>query len=134
MRRGDQFAMFCACGAAFPVRAGLCRPCYRARQHSRAAFAGQRDAVLTRDRRCCQGCGAAPAHPHVHHRRPGVHDPEQLVTLCAACHTRLHKLAALRRFLPPRLAALWQEWHPGVAVQLALPLLDSEAKTGASAA
>lgn len=51
MRRGDQYCMFCACGQARPVRAGLCGPCYRARQHSRAAFAGQRDVVLDWDRR-----------------------------------------------------------------------------------
>lgn len=110
--------MFCPCGAAFPVRAGLCRVCYRARQHSRACFAGQRDAVLARDRRLCQGCGAAPAHPHVHHRRPGVHQPDALVTLCPGCHARLHKLRALRRYLPPHLVPLWVEWHPQVAVQL----------------
>lgn len=118
MRRGDQYAMFCPCGQAFPVRAGLCRPCYRARQHSRAAFAGQRDVVLDRDRRTCQGCGSLPPHPHVHHRVPGDHAAGRLVTLCPACHTRLHKLRALRRFLPPRLVPLWVEQHPGVPEQL----------------
>jgi hypothetical protein len=54
----------------------------------------------------------------VHHRKPGLHDPEWLVSLCAACHARIHRLLALRAWLPDRLIALWAEQHPDAPLQL----------------
>ena len=131
MLRGTQVSLFCPCGAAFPVRAHLCPACYGSRQHSRACFAGQREAVLARDQRTCQGCWATLAHPHVHHRRPGIHDRDHLVTLCAACHARLHKLRAIRRWLPVRLVPLWLEQHPGVPEQLQFGFDDQALGRGA---
>ena len=44
------------------------------------------------------------------------------ITVCAACHARLHRLAALRIWIPELLIALWAEQHPGVPVQLQLPV------------
>ena len=120
-----QRMLFCACGS-FPLFcADLCARCYRARAHSRSRFAGQREQVLARDRYRCHACGAGKAarRLHVHHRRPGVHDPDWLVSLCAACHARVHRLAALRRWLPERLIALWSEQHPEAPVQLQFPWL-----------
>ena len=58
----------------------------------------------------------------MHHRKPGVNDRELLITVCAGCHTRLHRLAALRIWIPELLVALWAEQHPGVPVQLQLPV------------
>jgi len=41
-----------------------------------------------------------------------------LITVCAGCHARLHRLAALRVWIPDGLVVLWTEQHPGVPVQL----------------
>jgi 5-methylcytosine-specific restriction endonuclease McrA len=52
--------------------------------------------VLARDRHRCQ----SPGCPHtrfleIHHKIPraqgGSHDPENLITLCSACHARVHR-------------------------------------------
>ena len=41
-----------------------------------------------------------------------------LITLCAACHSRLHRLGAIDRWVPELLAELWAEQHPGVPLQI----------------
>jgi len=111
----------CSCGRDFSWAGGLCRACYRARAHSRQRFGGLREEILERDGRLCRACGAA-GRLHVHHRKPGINDRELLITVCAGCHTRLHRLAALRIWIPELLVALWAEQHPGVPVQLQLPV------------
>ena len=58
----------------------------------------------------------------MHHRKPGVNDREWLITVCAGCHTRLHRLTALRMWIPELLVALWSEQHSGAPVQLQLPV------------
>lgn len=98
--------------------AGLCRRCYRSRAHSRARFDGNREQVLERDGGMCRICGAGKRRLHVHHRRPGIHEPDWLVAVCAACHARLHRLLTLHCWLPEELIPLWAEQHPGAAVQL----------------
>lgn len=112
--------LLCACGN-FAFVAGLCRSCYRSRAHSRQRFGGLREEILQRDGCLCRACGAAD-RLHVHHRQPGRNDRELLITVCAGCHARLHRLAALRAWLPDLLVALWIEQHPGVPVQLQLPV------------
>src|SRR3954468_18863110 len=77
--------------------------------------------LLERDGHRCCACGSA-GRLHVHHRKPGVNDRELLITVCAGCHARLHRLAALRIWIPELLVALWIEQHPGVAVQLQFPV------------
>ena len=113
----QQRPLFCSCGRDLPFVAGLCRSCYCSAAHSRERFAGLREEILNRDGRLCCACGSAD-RLHVHHRKPGVNDRDLLITVCAACHARLHRLAALRVWIPEVLAALWIEQHPGVAVQL----------------
>ncbi len=116
-----QIALFCPCGAPAPPRAPLCPRCRQNVRDSRRRFGGLRLAVLQRDRRHCAACGSAPPSPHVHHRRPGCQEPAQLITLCPCCHARIHKLVRLPRvWLPPLLAHLWQEQHPGRPLQLQL--------------
>ncbi len=88
---------------------GLCRQCYRRRQLSQRAFGGLREAVLARDGQACR---------NVHHRVPGLNRIDLLVTLCAACHARVHRLGAIRRWLPELLVLLWAELHPGTPRQL----------------
>jgi 5-methylcytosine-specific restriction endonuclease McrA len=110
----------CACGRDLPSVAGLCRSCYRTAVHSRQRFAGLRQEILDRDGRLCRACGS-DHRLHVHHRQPGVNDRALLITVCAACHARLHRLAALRQWLPELLVTLWIEQHPGAPVQLQFP-------------
>jgi 5-methylcytosine-specific restriction endonuclease McrA len=114
-----QRTLFCPCGAALPAVAGRCRRCYQHSVDSRRRFGGRREAVLARDRGCCVVCGIRPVRPHVHHRRPGIHDRRWLATVCPRCHTRIHKLASLARgWMPPRLIELWAEQHPHTPLQL----------------
>lgn len=40
--------------------------------------------------------------------------------LCAACHARIHRLRAMRKWLTTRLVPLWAELHPDTPVQLQL--------------
>ena len=117
--RTKQHRLFCPCGTRPPAVAGLCRPCYRQLLHSRAHFGGQRHLVLERDHQTCRVCGT-PNQRTVHHRRPGKNAPELLITICPACHPRIHRLAALRRYVPPALVPLWAEQHPHTALQLQL--------------
>jgi hypothetical protein len=42
----------------------------------------------------------------VHHRHPGIHHRRRLITLCAACHARIHRLGALRHWVEPALVPL----------------------------
>ena len=80
-------------------------------------FAGQRDRVLACDRcRVCQ----APEPLVVHHRRPSNRS-SALITLCRACHARLHHLGAIDRWVPDLLETLWAKQHPGSPRKLQLP-------------
>lgn len=126
--RSRQQILFCGCGQGSPALSGLCHACYRARSRSRARFDGNRELVLARDR-ACLGCGAGNENGrrlHVHHRRPGFHDPDWLITLCGGCHARIHHLAAIRRWIPEPVVELWTEQHPGIPVQLQFSLALSE--------
>jgi hypothetical protein len=76
--------------------------------------------VLARDGHRCRICGGRE-RVAVHHRRPGRHDRDLLISVCIRCHTRLHRLAGLRRWVPRLLAELWEEAHPGVPLQLQFP-------------
>jgi len=119
-----QRTLFCwSCGAP-PAKAGLCLSCYARTRRSVRYFAGHHDFVLARDRHYCRGCGEGNQRT-VHHRRPGVHDPTWLVTICPACHAAIHKLGAHRRWLPPTLVELWQEQHPAAPLQLQLAIEES---------
>jgi hypothetical protein len=123
MATAAQYALFrtffCPCGRDPAFVAGLCRSCYYAAAYSRRHFAGLRQEILARDGHACHSCGAGE-RLHVHHRKPGVNERELLVTLCAACHARLHRLLFLRVWIPEPLVPLWAELHPGVPLQLQL--------------
>jgi hypothetical protein len=53
--------------------------------------------IYERDNHCCQRCGTKehPYNLHAHHITPKAADggatPENLITLCEACHERLHR-------------------------------------------
>jgi len=46
-------------------------------------------AVLKRDNYSCQSCGSKK-RLHVHHKIKGVQVFNNLITLCASCHMKLH--------------------------------------------
>jgi 5-methylcytosine-specific restriction endonuclease McrA len=59
-----------------------------------AAYEKLRQQVLRRDGWRCQACGATSTL-EVHHQqfrsRSGADSEENLITLCSACHARLHR-------------------------------------------
>jgi hypothetical protein len=116
-----QYSLFCSCFRR-PVEVGqLCRVCYARTYRSQRFFGGHREAILGRDEQRCRACGSRD-HVIVHHRRPGVQDPEWLIVLCAGCHARVHRSFALRLWFPDMLVELWRELHPEAPVQLQLPV------------
>jgi hypothetical protein len=117
-----QKVLFCPWGQALPVHAGLCASCDWAQRHSLRRFGGHRDEVLARDgcRYQSGGRAAAGCHLPVHHRRPGLHAPAPLITLCAACPARLHRTRSFCRWVPERLVGLWREPHPDAPLPLQL--------------
>jgi len=103
----------------------LCRRCYARSYHSRRCFGGHREAVLGRDRRQCRACGSRQ-RIIVHHRRPGVHHPAWLITLCAGCHAQVHRSSALRTWVPDGVEQLWEEMHPKAPLQMRMQLFRSQ--------
>ena len=118
-RQKIQLPLCCPCGRGELYRRGLCEPCYNCRRRDRARYGGGREGVLARDHRTCRVC-YSPAPLVVHHRRP-ANAPSALITLCRACHARLHRLRAIDRWVPDLLETLWAEQHPGRPRQLQLP-------------
>ena len=114
-----------ACAAGGRLVKGLCRRCYALHHHDQLYFGGLRQQVLARDNHRCQACGKLGRRRRslaVHHRKPGISSRRWLVTLCLACHARVHRTLVWRfhstKSLPA--AALWRELHPGAPEQLAL--------------
>ena len=121
----QQLPLCCPCGSPDLYRRGLCEICYNRGRRSRARFGGGRERVLARDRYLCRVCRAyAPLV--VHHRRPrrkNANRPSSLITLCRACHARLHRLRTIDRWVPELLSDLWAEQHPRSPLQLPADLL-----------
>ena len=121
--RRRQTALWCGCVSSHIRKSGLCAACYARRQHDRRFFAGHRAAVVARDGRVCRLCSAACLGPStlvVHHRRPGRSRLLWLVTLCRACHARVHRLELVRRVYSGPFLEMWREQHPAATEQLAL--------------
>jgi hypothetical protein len=83
-------------------------------------FGGHRPDVLCRDKEICVSCGRAATV--VHHRLPGKNDPSLLVSLCRACHNRIHRWERIKAFVSAEFSILWQEQHPAAPLQLSLSL------------
>ena len=126
-----QTTMWCrTCGGEGKLVAGLCSRCYSRRHWDKHYFAGLRAQVLERDGHACQLC-TRPARGKrsiaVHHRRPGVSKVPSLISLCPACHARLHRTqvwalhaADFRTGSFAYATILWRELHPDAPEQLAL--------------
>lgn len=123
-RQKGQIALLCGCGGDVE-----CRYCARRARLNREHFAGQRELVLRRDGCQCQLCGEPdPRNLVVHHRRPGHNRAKYLVTLCRACHVRVHfTLRPGFGFVSlPFRRTLWRELHPRMAEQRPLPIGEPE--------
>jgi hypothetical protein len=116
------FSGYCRCLERPANGAGLCRVCYARRYRSRRFFDGHRDTVLRRDHWRCLACSEG-RQIVVHHRQPGVHDTERLITLCTRCHARVHRSFVLRCWVTELLVELWRELHQGSPEQLQLSLI-----------
>jgi hypothetical protein len=112
-----QRALFCPCGGLPPLTAGLCKSCYWRSRHSARYFGGRREEVLQRDGYRCRACGR-DEWVGIHHRKPGNNHPSLLITVCAACHARVHRMLSIWKWIPALLVELWVEQHPGSPVQM----------------
>lgn len=65
-----------------------------------------RKVVLERDANTCQSCGhSARTYMHLHHlNETGSNEPDNLITLCVACHAVLH----MGRNLDMRTIEIWR--------------------------
>jgi 5-methylcytosine-specific restriction endonuclease McrA len=78
-------------------------------------FGGLREAVLERDGYRCRVCDASGRDRRsiiVHHRRPGKSVLHLMISLCPACHTKVHRTKAVLSRMPPLLLEVWRELHP----------------------
>lgn len=112
----DQDLLCRGCGEAAPLSRGLCRSCYDAAYHDETYFSGKKQIVLERDGYGCSVCQTGTEV--VHHRKPGIDEEAWLITLCPACHARVHRSRCLRAYVPPLLVILWREQHPNEPLQL----------------
>ncbi len=123
MKRGRQLAMHCPCGRQKILAQGLCSTCYTLRRQDEAHFGGLREAVLERDGyrcRVCDASGRAKRSIIVHHRVPGKSVLNLMLSLCPACHAKVHRTRAVLSAMPPLLLELWREQHPGGHEQVQL--------------
>ena len=107
--------MYCRCGREKIVANGHCATCYTLHRQDTAHFGGLRERVLERDGYLCRGCGASGRDKRsiaVHHRRPGRSRLELMISLCPACHAKIHRTRAVLSEMPSLLLELWRELHP----------------------
>ncbi len=110
-----QLAMHCRCGRETMLAHGMCATCYTLRRQDEEHFGGLRETVLERDGYRCRVCdapGTGKRSMVVHHRVPGRSELKLMISLCPACHARVHRTKAVLAAMPPLLLVLWREQHP----------------------
>lgn len=118
-----QRVLHCPCGRLRVVALGLCAICYSLKQQDGRHFSGLREHVLERDGYRCRVCDASGRDKRsivVHHRVPGRSTLALMISLCPACHAKVHKTKAILSPMPPLLVRLWREQHPRGHEQIAL--------------
>ncbi len=128
MKAGRQQVMHCPCGNAKVLALSLCATCYTLKRQDGEYFGGLRETVLARDGYRCRVCDASGRDKRsitVHHRVPGRSVLNLMLSLCPACHARVHRTKAVLSAMPPLLLSLWREQHPRGHEQT---LLDFQAK------
>ena len=122
MSANGQRVMHCLCGNAKVLALGLCSNCYTLKRQDKEYFGGLREVVLGRDGyrcRVCDASGRAKRSIIVHHRVPGNSVLNLMISLCPACHARIHRTRVVVRFMSPLLLELWRELHPNAPEQTA---------------
>jgi 5-methylcytosine-specific restriction endonuclease McrA len=110
-----QGVMHCPCGNAKIHARGMCATCYALRRQDQKHFGGLREAVLERDDYRCRVCDASGRDKRsiiVHHRVPERSKLNSMLSLCPACHAKVHRTNAVLSLMPPLLLELWREQHP----------------------
>ncbi len=112
MKKAAQRAFCCPCGRTEILALGLCGTCYTLRRQDEEHFGGLRVEVLRRDGYRCRVCDGLK--PGVHHRVPGVSKLDMMISLCAACHAKVHRTRGMLTTIEvsPLLLVLWREQHP----------------------
>ena len=129
MKKETQGSLYCRCGREKIRANGHCATCYTLRRYDTQHFGGLREQVLERDGYCCRVCGASGRDKRsivVHHRLPGKSLLRLMVSLCPACHAKVHHTKAVMAPLPPFLLELWREQHPEGHEQIALDFRSQE--------
>ena len=115
MAKRIQGLLHCPCGREKILAIGLCAICYSLRRQDAEYFGGLREAVLERDGYRCRVCdapGGGKREMVVHHRVPGRSVLNLMISLCPACHAKIHRTKAVLSTMPPLLLQLWREQHP----------------------
>jgi hypothetical protein len=112
-----QRAMHCRCGNPTILALGLCATCYTLKRQDDEYFGGLREAVLERDGYRCRICDASGRDKRsiiVHHRVKGKSVLGLMISLCPACHAKVHRtrMVVSKKPLPSLLLVLWREQHP----------------------
>ena len=114
----------------------MCAVCYTLKRQDEEYFGGLRERVLERDGYRCRVCDASGRDKRsiiVHHRVPGKSVLHLMISLCPACHAKIHRTRVVIRLMPPLLLELWREVHPKAHEQTALNFAPTRppAKAGA---
>ena len=123
MTKLRQHVMHCRCGKAKVLAHGMCAVCYTLKRQDEEYFGGLREKVLERDGYRCRVCDASGRDKRsiiVHHRVPGKSLLHLMISLCPACHAKIHRTRVVVRLMPPLLLELWREVHPKAHEQTAL--------------
>lgn len=123
MKSPAQRSLHCRCGNRKILALGLCSTCYTLKRQDEEHFGGLREAVLERDGKRCRVCDASGRDKRsivVHHRIPGKSLLNAMISLCPACHARVHRTKVVLSAMPPLLLKLWREQHPKGHEQTAL--------------
>lgn len=129
MAKVKQHAMHCRCGKAKILAHGMCAVCYTLKRQDEEYFGGLRERVLERDGYRCRVCDASGRDKRsiiVHHRVPGKSVLSLMISLCPACHAKIHRTRAAVRIMPALLLELWRELHPKAHEQRALNFVSSQ--------
>ena len=97
MKGPAQRVLHCRCGRTKVLAHGMCAICYTLKRQDQKHFAGLREAVLERDGYRCRGCDASGRDKRsitVHHRIPGKSVVNLIISLCPACHAKVHRTIA----------------------------------------
>ena len=115
MKKLAQRAFHCRCGREKILANGHCATCYTLKRQDAEHFGGLREKVLERDGYRCRVCDASGRDKRsiiVHHRVPGRSVLHLMISLCPACHARVHRTKMVLSAMPPLLLELWRERHP----------------------